>query len=386
MMKRLLSPKLKASIREIIIIFRRCKFFARYITDCGSLNKKRIIYIVENANWSIRWDGINITKRLSKRGFDAGLDVHPSFYANRILSFGSANVFYNLMSKRLLKKNKIVLTYFHGDFEISNTMDQQLSFVLSHKNNISALVVANKIMQERFVKWGFDPSKVHLIPLGIDVKRFSSITNEKTKKLRQKNRQKLGISEDTFVIGSFQKDGSGWGEGLTPKLIKGPDVFLEVLSKLPNREKLFCLLSGPSRGYVKQGLDKLGIAYKHFHFDNPDEVANLYALSDMYLISSREEGGPKAVLEAMASGVPLVTTKVGMAGDIIENGVNGLMVEVNDIEGLVDAISKVRNNAVLCKNLSQKASLDVSKFDWDKITLQYEGLYSKITEIKNATD
>ncbi len=50
------------------------------------------------------------------------------------------------------------------------------------------------------------------------------------------------------------------------------------------------------------------------------------------MIASRQEGGPKAALEAMATGVPLVTTRVGQAADLVEDGANGWMVEVEDVE------------------------------------------------------
>ncbi len=384
MIKHILSPKFKASIRELLTTCKRSKYLFRYISDCQGQAKQKVVYVVEDANWSIQWDGINITKRLREIGFEASLDTHPSFYSKRILSFGSANVFYNFMSKGLLKRNKVVLTYFHGDFGISDDMDEQLNFVLAHKDNLSALILANTTMRERFIQWGFDPSKVNLIPLGVNVERFAP--EQDAPAARSQKRRKLGVPEDAFVIGSFQKDGSGWGEGLTPKLIKGPDIFLDVLAKLPNKENLFCLLSGPSRGYVKAGLDKLGIAYKHFYFDDPDDVADLYAVTDTYLVTSREEGGPKAVLEAMASGVPLVTTKVGMAVDIIQHEINGMMVEVNDVEGLVDAVTQLRTDSNLGRRLSHQASQDILAFDWDKVAEEYANLYNRIIGIKDARD
>ena len=56
-----------------------------------------------------------------------------------------------------------------------------------------------------------------------------------TSKSRQDARKRLGIPQTAVVIGSFQKDGNGWGEGKEPKLIKGPDVLLETLEILKSR-------------------------------------------------------------------------------------------------------------------------------------------------------
>jgi glycosyltransferase involved in cell wall biosynthesis len=158
------------------------------------------------------------------------------------------------------------------------------------------------------------------------------------------------------VVGSFQKDGIGWGEGLEPKLVKGPDVFLKTIEILkPRVPELFVLLSGPARGYVKRGLEQLGVPYRHHFLKHYPEMGELYQVLDLYIVASRQEGGPKAILEAMASGVPLVTTRVGQAMDMVRHEENGWMVEAEDAEGLaywaeyviyrLSSIGKVLRNA-----------------------------------------
>jgi Glycosyltransferase len=148
-----------------------------------------------------------------------------------------------------------------------------------------------------------------------------------------------------LVIGSFQKDGNGWGKGLTPKLIKGPDIFINTLKVLNNEiNDLYVLLTGPARGYVKKELNKAGIPYSHFYNKTYSNISKFYHALDLYMITSREEGGPRAVLESMASGVPLVTTRVGQAMDIVQNGKNGWMVDSEDIEGLSFWAKYVRDN------------------------------------------
>ena len=63
-----------------------------------------------------------------------------------------------------------------------------------------------------------------------------------------------------------------------------------------------------------------------------DAVAKAYRALDVCLVTSRDEGGPKAVLEAMATGVPLVTTRVGQAADLVRHARNGYIVDVEDAE------------------------------------------------------
>ena len=138
----------------------------------------------------------------------------------------------------------------------------------------------------------------------------------------------------------------GWGEGLEPKLIKGPDVLLSVAERLRDLVPELCfLLTGPSRGFVRAGLERLGIPYRHALLDDVDAVVTAYEAIDVCVVASRDEGGPRAVLESMATGVPLVTTRVGQAADLVQHGVNGWMVDVDDVEALA-GLCRARRRSV----------------------------------------
>ncbi|MFZ3020490.1 MAG: glycosyltransferase family 4 protein, partial [Minisyncoccia bacterium] len=139
-----------------------------------------------------------------------------------------------------------------------------------------------------------------------------------------------------------------WKEGNEPKLIKGPDIFLSVIEKLklevPN---IFVLLSGPSRGFIKNGLKKLDVPFVHHYYSDYKKIANLYDALDLYLITSREEGGPKACLESMAKGIPLVTTAVGQCKDLVINNENAMMTEIEDVNDLALKSINILGNSEL---------------------------------------
>ena len=69
--------------------------------------------------------------------------------------------------------------------------------------------------------------------------------------------------------------------------------------------------------------------------------------ADVCLVTSRQEGGPKAVLEAMATGVPLVTTRVGQASELVHDGENGLLADVDDVGALAAAVRSVHDDCAL---------------------------------------
>lgn len=199
--------------------------------------------------------------------------------------------------------------------------------------------VSHSEMRDVVLSSGIAPDKVRVIPIAIRLGMFSPQTPE----TRAAARRRLGIPDGAFVAGSFQKDGNGWGEGLEPKLIKGPDVLVETLVALKGRiPELFVLLCGPARGYVKRRLAEERIPFHHVYAKRYEEIPAFYHALDVCLVTSRQEGGPKAVLESMASGVPLVTTRVGQAMDLVRSGENGFMVDVEEVDGLAHAIERVR--------------------------------------------
>jgi len=92
-------------------------------------------------------------------------------------------------------------------------------------------------------------------------------------------------------------------------------------------------------------LEKIGVPYLHKFLEDYTEIGHFFHALDLYIISSREEGGPKAVLESMASGIPLVTTRVGQAMDLVKHGKNGWMVESEDVDGLAHWAKYVIDNS-----------------------------------------
>ncbi len=89
------------------------------------------------------------------------------------------------------------------------------------------------------------------------------------------------------------------------------------------------------------GLERLGIPYTHRLVEHYDRIGRLYQALDAYVVSSRQEGGPKGLFEAMASGVPVVTTRVGQAMDLVRHGENAWLVDVGDVEGLAGRLAHV---------------------------------------------
>src|SRR5919106_6468475 len=157
-------------------------------------------------------------------------------------------------------------------------------------DRIARVQVTHGEMEELVLAAGVAPERVFRIPLGIDLENFPLGDAGR----QAEAREALGLPESAFVVGSFQKDGVGWGEGLEPKLIKGPDILVRVLAQVQAAApELFVLLTGPSRGYVRGELERLGIPHRHLLARSREELARAYHALDVCLVASRQEGGPK---------------------------------------------------------------------------------------------
>jgi len=216
--------------------------------------------------------------------------------------------------------------------------------------------------------------KIVVVPLGVDLRIFQSVSQAQKDTIKKE----LGLPLDKVIIGSFQKDGVGWGEGWEPKWVKGPDIFVKVIDKLKTEYDIFVLLTGPARGYMKKELDRIGVPYKHL-FVKYLEIPKYYNALDICLVTSRAEGGPKAIVEAMATGIPLVSTKVGMAPDIVKDGYNGLLAEIEDAEVLSEKAAKIIKDKNVANRLVENALNTIKDYSWEDVARRYyERIYSKI--------
>lgn len=291
----------------------------------------RLILYGDSVGWSLDWD----MRELARISQTLGVRItHPIWkHAAKPQSIFYASQFFLTNDDWLhLLPNRIGFSYFHGAPGSGETdFDAVYSALRRHHDKFSRIQVSHTEMRDVVLNTGIDPSKVFMIPIGINLSFFPFRSTE----MKYAARAALGIPHSAFVVGSFQKDGVGWGEGLEPKLIKGPDVFIETMKRLKKDiPEVFVMLSGPARGYVKKGLEDADIPYIHRFLTSYPDIATLFQALDLYVVSSRQEGGPKAILESMASGVPLVTTRVGQAMDLVKHGENAFMTAVEDVDAL----------------------------------------------------
>ena len=130
---------------------------------------------------------------------------------------------------------------------------------------------------------------------------------------------------------------------------------------------------------------EVGVTYRRVRLADLEAVARAYRAVDLCLVTSRDEGGPKAVLESMASGVPLVSTRVGQAADLVREGENGWLCEVEDAEGLVAAAAHVADaSSAELEPVLAAARETAEKCSWNALRPQWRDLFRGFVAMEEA--
>jgi glycosyltransferase involved in cell wall biosynthesis len=308
----------------------------------------RLFTVGDRGGWSVEEDAEHLTATARRLGFSVGPARWARFAARQSVFLTSH--FEALSPRWLDSSHRLGTAYLHGRPGTPGApeFDESFDALRRRRDRIARIQVTHAEMHELVLSAGVDAARVFRIPIGIDIEHFPLGDTE----LRAQARAELGLPESAYVVGSFQKDGIGLDEGLEPKLVKGPDVFVAVVARVREQvPELTVLLTGPARGYVRRELERRRIPHVHILARSRGELARAYHALDTYVVASRQEGGPKAALESMAAGVPLVTTRVGQARELVVEGRNGLLCDVADVEALAGAVMRLAEDGALRETL-----------------------------------
>ncbi|MBP2678926.1 MAG: glycosyltransferase [Deltaproteobacteria bacterium] len=204
------------------------------------------------------------------------------------------------------------------------------------------IIAVSGPVREDIIRYdGVDPSKVVVIPNGVDPGRFDIPLT------RVEARERLGIPAEHFLIGTVGR--------LEEQ--KGLRYLVDAVRMLRERGKnAFLLVAGSGREEVRlrEQATRGGIEDAVFFLGARRDVPDLYRAMDVFALSSLWEGGPITLLEAMASGLPVVATPVGFVPEVVRDGVNGFLVPARDPAMLGEALWRVREDPVRAAEIGRE--------------------------------
>jgi glycosyltransferase involved in cell wall biosynthesis len=207
------------------------------------------------------------------------------------------------------------------------------------------------------------PEKVSVVPLGLDLASLLQSTPE------VELRESLRLGATDFVVGYVGrfvpiKD--------LPTLLR---AFRMVQQSVPGA-RLVMAGDGELRAVLVELASELGLS-EHVRFLGwVRDLAALYASFDVVALSSRNEGTPVMLIEAMAAGLPVVATDVGGVGDIVESGVNGLLVQAGNPDALARALIEMAGDPERRRQMGRAGRQSVaSRLDIRRLVEDIDRLY-----------
>ena len=211
------------------------------------------------------------------------------------------------------------------------------------------------------------PEQYRVVPLGFDLSAFSAIDDRG----RAAARQSLGIDARAHVVSTVGR--------LTA--IKQHQLFLEAARLIANQDQPAIFLiagDGELRAALEETARDFGIADRVRFLGWRRDLATIYGASDVFLLTSRNEGTPVALIESLAAGVPGVSTDVGGVRDVLQDG-TGVAVPFGDAAGLASAVREFLGDANRRRAMGERGRTSVvARYGIERLVDDIDALYREL--------
>lgn len=232
------------------------------------------------------------------------------------------------------------------------------------------IAVSEDVRNIRIKRDAAPPERIVLIPNGVPIPR-----QPRDSEKRIEVRKSLGLDPDQPVLGTVGRvvDAKAY-----PVLVEAMAFLVEKIPGL----KWLQVGDGPDLEDLKDRIRARGLEGSVLCLGRRDDVQDLLQAMDVWVMSSRREGLPVALLEAMASQLPIVATKVGGIPDAVEDGRSALLAPPEDPEALAAAIERIFNEPDLAARLADQARRDVAaRYGNSAVAERIEAIYREGLEL-----
>ena len=229
------------------------------------------------------------------------------------------------------------------------------------------VLARSKAVRQELIVDGAAPGKISITPVDVDCTLYGNTSESDM-------RAEMGYSKSDLIITSV-------GHAVP---VKGWDILLssfeDIAREKPEARLLFVgsISSSNEITFAKSLQDRVrqnGLSDKVCFLGQRDDIARILAISNVFVLPSRSEGQPGALVEAMASGLPCLGTWVGGVPEVIMDGHDGLLVGREDVGAMTQAITRLWKNKNLRKSLSENAKDSAKRFDLTESTKKLIGVY-----------
>ena len=239
--------------------------------------------------------------------------------------------------------------------------------VIIGRDSPKALIVVSQSMKREFARHYGDAAKnIIVIPNGVDTLRFHP-TNRLL--YRGQIRQEHGVSRSDPLL---MFAGGDWER-------KGVRYIVEALPLLSKRNVKLIIIGSGDEKFYGQLAELKRVRDRIIFVPHSSNLWEYYAASDIFVLPTIYEPFGLVIVEAMASGLPVITSRVAGAADLIIDGVNGLLLRSpSDVSDLATKIELLLSNAGLRKTMGERARETAEKFSWDQVAQKTLEVYNTV--------
>jgi glycosyltransferase involved in cell wall biosynthesis len=232
----------------------------------------------------------------------------------------------------------------------------------------SCLVTVSEQVRREILERGIGrPDRFVVVPLGFDLARFAHAETR-----RGELRRELGLPADAPLVGIVAR--------LVP--IKAHELFIDAAAQVAAAHPgaTFIIVGdGERRQELEALVARRGLTARTRFLGWRGDLDRIYADLDVVALTSRNEGSPVALIEAMAAARPVVSTAVGGVADVVTHDVTGLLAPRDDARAVGEAVSRLLMDAPLAARLGAAARARVLPlYDGDRLLRDIDDLYSQL--------
>jgi L-malate glycosyltransferase len=240
-------------------------------------------------------------------------------------------------------------------------------FSIERSDGITA--VSDYLRRETVERFGIEADRIEVVPNFVDVERYGRDLYPCRKAALLEPDEKLVMHISNFRPVKRVRD-----------VIR---IFDGIRARHPAR--LVLVGDGPDRAEAADEAARLGVADRVIFLGKQDSVAELLACADLFLLPSESESFGLSALEAMASGVPVIATRVGGLPEVVESGVTGHLAPLGAVEEMADAAVSLLKDPDAWQRASGAARRTaVERFGAARVVEQYERHYARVID-RNGT-
>ncbi|MBI1286023.1 MAG: glycosyltransferase [Flavobacteriales bacterium] len=331
-----------------------------------------------------------------KREISLGVDMAAYRAIEKIIDDFKPDIVHTHASKpgaigRLAAHNRkvpVIVHTFHGHYfhsyfgRLKTNMFKQIERSLA-KRTSKIIAISDIQKHELSVEHKIaPPDKFEVIPLGFDLDRFRTNTNEKRKEFRTE----FNVKDDEVAIGIIGRLVDVKDHRYFLRLVR------HVLDETTKKVRFFIVGDGEMRTELEDFCRELEIPFNAFPKYEPKEapltfcswrtdIDRINAGLDIVVLTSKNEGTPVSLIEAQASGTPVVSTNVGGVENVVEHGITGLLAEPTDELKMAENLMKLIESDELRNDMAVNGWSHVGeRFHYSRLTSDMDRLYQHLLD------